>query len=141
MYVIAQDPRRFLKYLLQNANDARRIIARTTDMASSVETVVEPFVRRGLFATPERAVQELARDFVAHQIEHHRGEIAALEAKYGMRFEPFDAYLRARASTLAASPNPTLQQAIMLEEEDALTWKTANELLKAWLGVQAEVGV
>ena len=110
-------------------------------MASSVETVIEPFVRRGLFATPERAVQEMARDFVMHQLEHYRAQITELEGKYGMHYEQFDAYLRARSATLAASPNPALHQAIMLEEEDALTWKTAYELLKAWLGVQAEVGV
>ena len=108
-------------------------------MTDSMLAVIEPFVRRGLFATPERAVMEMARDFTLHQVERYRAIAEGLQTKYGMTFEQFDAYLHARAATLVQQPNPTLSQAVMLEEEDALTWKTATEMLQAWLGLQAEV--
>lgn len=104
-------------------------------MASTVESVLEPFVRRGLFATPERAVRQMARDFVLRQIEFHRAEIVALEAKYGMNYEQFDKYLAARSQTLIESPSQVLNRAIMLEEDDALSWKSSIEMLESWLGL------
>lgn len=110
-------------------------------MAATVESVLEPFIRRGLFATPEGAVRQMARDFVLRQIEFHRSEITALEAKYGMNYEQFDQYLAARSETLVASPNQALGQAVMLEEDDALTWKSSIEMLEAWLGLQAEAEI
>jgi len=58
--------------------------------------------------------------------------------QHGMSYEQFDAYLKARSSLLAASPNPALNQAVMAEEEDAQAWKIAREMLQSWLGLQAE---
>jgi len=107
-------------------------------MISQVVSVVEPFVRRGLFATPEQAVIEMAHDYVLRQIERYRSVVESLQVKYGMSYEQFDAYLKVRSSMLAANPNPALNQAIMAEEEDALDWKIAREMLQSWLGLQAE---
>lgn len=108
-------------------------------MTDSVAHIVEPFVRRGLFDTPEDAVAEMARDYVLRQIEHYRDIVEAYEAKYGMTYERFDAYLRARSERLAAEGDSGLNQAVMLEEEDALDWKSAREMLRSWLGLQSEV--
>lgn len=108
-------------------------------MTDQVASVIEPFVRRGLFASPEQAVAEMARDYVLRQIEHYRSTIEQLQAKHGMTYEQFDAYLKSRSATLATVPNPMLNQAIMNEEEDAMDWKVATEMLQAWLGLQAEV--
>lgn len=110
-------------------------------MAATVESVLEPFVRRGLFATPEGAVRQMARDFVLRQIEFHRNEITTLETKYGMHYEQFNQYLATRSHILVESPNPALGQAIMLEEDDALTWKSSIEMLEAWLGLRAEAEI
>ena len=109
-------------------------------MVDHVSTVLEPFVRRGLFANAEQAVVEMARDYVLRQIEHHQSVIENLQSKHGMNYEQFNAYLKSRAATLSAAPNRSLNQAVMDEEEDALDWKIANEMLKAWLGLQSEVG-
>jgi hypothetical protein len=109
-------------------------------MSDQISTVVEPFVRRGLFASPERAVTEMARDYVLHQIDHHRVTIEKLQAKYGMTYDQFDAYLKSRSQMQAASPSRALNQAIMVEEEDALNWKVATEMLQSWLGLESEVG-
>jgi len=107
-------------------------------MTDQVAAVVEPFVRRGLFASPEKAVAEMARDYVLRQIERYRTATESLQAKYGMTYEQFEAYLKSRAATLSASPNPALNQAVIAEEEDALDWKIAREMLQSWLGLQAE---
>jgi hypothetical protein len=107
---------------------------------NSIAAVVEPFVRRGLFASPEKAVAEMARDYVLRQIEQYRAVDERLQAKYGMTYEQFEAYLKSRSATLAAASNPTLNQAVMAEEEDAQDWKLAREMLQSWLGLQSEVG-
>jgi hypothetical protein len=110
-------------------------------MTDQVAAVIEPFVRRGLFASPEKAVTEMARDYVLRQIERYRTVTESLQAKYGMTYEQFEAYLKSRSATLSASPNPSLNQAVIAEEEDALDWKIAREMLQSWLGLQVEVGV
>lgn len=107
-------------------------------MATPIEMIFEPFVRRGLFATPERAAQEMAREFVLRQIDHHRSTIEQLQSKYGMNYRQFDEYLRARSAMLMTTPDKELGKAIMLEEEDALTWKVATEMLDSWLGIDHE---
>ena len=109
-------------------------------MNGQMASVIEPFVRRGLFATPEQAVTEMASDYVLRQIERYRSIIKDLQARYGMTYEQFDAYLKARSATLASHPDPALSQAVMAEEEDALDWKIAREMLHSWLGLQSETG-
>ena len=109
-------------------------------MSAQAMTIVEPFVRRGLFASPEQAVTEMARDYVMRQIERYRVTVENLQAKYGMTYEQFEAYLKSRSATLSAHPDPALNQAVMVEEEDALDWKIARDMLTSWLGLQAETG-
>jgi translation initiation factor 2 alpha subunit (eIF-2alpha) len=87
----------------------------------------------------ERAVIEMAREYILHQTENYRSVIESLQAKYGMTYDQFNAYLKARSETLVKTPNPALNQAVM-KEEDASEWKIAEEMLQAWLGLQSEVG-
>lgn len=106
-------------------------------MTDQVIAIVEPFVQRGLFESPEEAVTEMARDYILHQIERFQATVENLQTKYGMNYEQFDAYLKARSSALISTSNTRLNQAIMQEEEDALDWKIAREMLAGWLGLQA----
>ena len=107
-------------------------------MADRIATVVEPFVRRGHFDSPDDAVTEMVRDYVLRQTERYRAIIEAMEAKHGMTYEQFGAYLKSRSDTLASNPDPILNQALMAEEEDAQEWKMAREMLESWLGLGAE---
>jgi hypothetical protein len=107
-------------------------------MSDQLATIIEPFVRRGLFSSPEQAVTEMARDYVLRQIERYRTAVASMQAKYGMTYEQFDSYLKSRSAALATTPSPALNRALMTEEEDALDWKIAREMLQSWLGLQAE---
>ena len=96
-------------------------------MSPELIAVVEPFVRRGLFPNAEMAAAEIARDYLLRQIERYRAVETALQARYGMTYEQFDDYLRARSGILRKKPNPALNQAIMIEEDDALDWKVARD--------------
>lgn len=108
-------------------------------MTPELTAVVEPFVRRGLFPNAEMAISEIARDYVLRQIERYRAIEADFQARYGMTYEQFAEYLGARSKTLSEAPNPSLNKAVMVEEEDALEWKIARDMVRSWLGLQREV--
>jgi hypothetical protein len=107
-------------------------------MSPELTAVLEPFVRRGLFPNAESAATEMARDYVLHQVQRYRAIDLDFQARHGMTYEQFDAYLRARAAILIENPSPVLSQAVMTEEEDALEWKIAREMMEGWLGLQHE---
>ena len=84
---------------------------------TDVIDIVRPFVRRGLFASAEKAVAQMARDYVLRQIERYRAVDDRLQTKYGMTYEQFEAYLQSRSDALATAPDPALNQAVMIESE------------------------
>jgi hypothetical protein len=108
-------------------------------MSPELTAVVEPFVRRGLFPNAEMAISEIARDYVLRQIERYRAIEADFQARHGMSYEQFDEYLRARSKTLSEAPSPALNKAVMAEEDNALEWKIARDMVRSWLGLQREV--
>ena len=61
----------------------------------------------------------------------HQTTIDSLQSRYGMTYEQFETYLQHRADKLLRTPNKNLNQAIMREENDALDWKAAREMLSA----------
>jgi len=50
---------------------------------ATLTTIVEPLVRRKLFATTEEAMLELMQDYTLRQISSYQSQIAELERKYG----------------------------------------------------------
>jgi len=93
-------------------------------------------VEKGLFENAEAAVKNMMADFVPHQIEHYRSVVRKFEKKYGMEYFRFNQYLKERATKL--SNNSSLHKSFMLEEEDALDWKIASEMLESWLGLKGK---
>lgn len=108
-------------------------------MSPELTAVVEPFVQRGLFPNAEMAIAEIARDYVLRQIDRYRAIEAEFQARYGMTYEQFDEYLRARSKMLSDAPNSAMNKAVMVEEDDALEWKIARDMVRSWLGLQREV--
>ena len=108
-------------------------------MNSQISTILEPFIQRGLFESPEKAVLVMARDYVLRQVERYQATIDGFQHKYGMKYELFEDFLKARSATLIATPGVELHQEIMAEEENALDWKIACDMLTNWLGIQVQV--
>lgn len=108
-------------------------------MSLALTSVMEPLVRRGLFPNAEVAATEIVRDYVLRQIERYRAIELALETRYGMTFEQFEEYLKARSQALQEQPILALGQAVMEEEDDAQEWKMAREMAHSWLGLQNEI--
>lgn len=112
-------------------------------MSTTVSAVIEPLIKRKIFATEEEAIRELTRDYVMRQIATLQQELSRFESKYGMRFERFGEYAHERsallvADTLAPAQRQALSRAIMQEEDDWLEWKAATEMLESWLGLRDE---
>lgn len=105
----------------------------------TVTSILQPFVQRGLFSSTEKAVAAIAQDYILRQIERYHAIDERLQAKYGMTYEQFEAYLHARSRMLGSSPDVKLNQAVMLEEEDAHDWQIARDMLQSWLGLHGEV--
>ena len=112
----------------------------------TIQTVLEPLIRRRIFVDEESAVRTLVLHYVLNQVDDLRQQIQTLEQKYGMRYDQFDAYLHERSQllvsgTLGDDERSTLGQAIMQEEDDWLDWKSSTELLESWLGLESETQV
>jgi len=113
-------------------------------MEADVSEVIEPLIKRKIFATEEQAVRELMRDFILRQITARRRELGRFERKYGMSFDQFGEYLHARSMLLemgGLSPEQrqNLGQIVMQEEDDWLDWKATKEMLESLLGLGNEV--
>ena len=102
-------------------------------MPENLAEILHPLVEKGLFDNAETAVKNLMADYVLRQIEHYRSILKNFENKYGMPFAQFSRYLEERAKRL--SNDSSFHMSFMLEEEDALDWKIATEMLESWLGL------
>jgi len=110
----------------------------------TVETILEPFVKRKLFGSTEEAARKLARNYVLQQIDTYKQRVAEFERKHGISFEQFTRYTAERTARLR---NPgdmppdkrrILSEDILRDEEDWLDWKASEEMLESWLGLKSE---
>jgi len=103
-------------------------------MSQDLANIIQPLVDSGLFENAETAVRDLLLDYVLNQVNHYRSIIEKFEQKYRMNYSQFNQYLAQRAKSLTAKSSASKN--FMLEEEDALDWKIAIEMLQSWLGLQ-----
>ena len=104
-------------------------------------TLIEPFVKRNIFASEEEAIQELVHDYVMRQVSELQAQVVQFEQRYGLNFHQFQQYLGERSALLSQrdlsdEQRRTLSRAVMLEEDDWLDWKAAREMLESWLGLR-----
>jgi len=103
-------------------------------MSQDLTEVVQPLVEKGQFENAESAVRDLMTEYILRQIERYRKIVKKYEKKYGMRYHQFVQYLKERASKL--SGDISSHQKFMKEEDDALEWKIAIEMLESWMGLK-----
>jgi len=107
-------------------------------------TIIEPFVKRNIFASEEEAIQEMVRGYVMRQVSDLQAQVSQFEEKYGMNFQQFSKYLSERSAMLSTENLPNEQRlalgrAVMQEEDDLLDWKATYEILESWLGLRQEI--
>jgi len=103
-------------------------------MAQNITDIVSPLVENGMFENAETAVKNLMLDFILHQIHEYEVKIKKFEKKYKMNYYHFNLYLNERAKNVVS--DKSLHRSFMREEEDALDWKIATEMLESWLGLK-----
>ncbi len=103
-------------------------------MPHDIAEIVSPLVENGMFENAETAVKNLMRDYILNQIHHYQRKIKKFEKKYKMNYDLFNQYLKERAKKVVL--DKSLHQPFMVEEEDALEWKVATEMLESWLGLR-----
>ena len=111
---------------------------------TTIDDFFEPLVGRNLFTSTEERAQTIVRDYILHQVDSCRAQIAEFERKHGMKFEQFTRYTEERTALLRSGKldgdeKRSLGQAIMADEEDWLEWKATEELLQSWLGLRREI--
>lgn len=105
-------------------------------MSQNLTEIVHPLVDNGLYESAEAAVKDLMAGHTLHQIKHYHTIVETFEKKYGMKRAQFDDYLKERAKLLVN--DSAHHERFMLEEEDALDWKIAAEMLSSWLGLRGK---
>ena len=103
-------------------------------MPQEIANIVSPLIENGMFEDAETAVKKLMLDYILHQIHHYQSKIKKFEKKYNMDYHYFNQYLKERAKKVVS--DKSLHQSFMLEEEDALDWKIATDMLESWLGLK-----
>jgi len=110
----------------------------------TVESVLYPLVKQGLFTSLEDAARALKRNYILQEIEKYRAQTAEFEQKHGSSFEQFNRYTQERIQQLRQgngwpeTQRLALAQAIMQDEQDWLEWKATEEILQSWLGLKEE---
>jgi hypothetical protein len=113
-------------------------------MSTIISPVIEPLLKRKIFATEEEAIRTLTQQYILQQIATLQQTLDHFEQKYGMGFQQFTDYLHERSlllekGQLTVEQRRMLGQAIMQEEDDWLDWKVTGEMLESWLGIRQEV--
>jgi len=90
-----------------------------------------------VFGQSEDAIKNLMADYTMRQIHHFQQIVNRFKKKYGMDYHQFEAYLKERAKRL--KEDPSLHAAFLVEEEDALEWKIAEDMLASWLGLKDHI--
>jgi hypothetical protein len=113
-------------------------------MNATISAAIEPLIRHKIFNSEEEAIRELSREHILRQISALQRQISRFERKHGMRFQQFSDYVHERSvllekGELAVEQRQALGRAIMQEEDDWLDWKSAEEMIGNWIGINQEM--
>jgi hypothetical protein len=96
-----------------------------TTLTQAARLLTEPFVRTGVYASPEQALKHIILDYVERQIDWAEAEIRRYEQKYRCTFTEWTEALSGRAS--------------VAEEDDWMEWEATIDMLDGWRRIKARV--
>jgi len=113
-------------------------------MKADISAMLEPLIKRKIFATEEEAIRELVKEYILQQITALQEKLRCFECKYGMHFAQFAEYLHEESvllekEGLSPEQRQALGRTIMQHEDDWLDWKMTKEMLESWLGLRQEI--
>lgn len=99
--------------------------ANEAQLVRSVEKLVSPLIREGVFDNFERALSALLLDYIDRQIAVYAKKNDELKARYKQDFDAFSASIKNKATP---------------EQEDIwMDWEAALVFLRKWQSVRTQV--
>jgi len=96
-----------------------------SQLLRSVEKIVSPLIREGVFDNFEFALRALLLDYVDRQIAGYKNKNAEFESRHNQNFDSFTVSLKNRATP---------------EQEDVwMDWESALVFLRKWQAVREQV--
>jgi len=83
-----------------------------------IESLVKPFVKLGIYDSPEKFIRDMISKFVSDRIDYYKKVIETFESKYKMSLAEFTKKLKGRAT--------------LKLEDDWMEWESAVNMLVAW---------
>jgi hypothetical protein len=96
-----------------------------TALTQVASMLTEPFVRTGIYASPEQALKHIILDYIERQIAWAEAEIQRYERKYQQTFAEWTESLSGQATTA--------------EEDDWMEWEATIDMLEGWRQIKAQV--
>jgi hypothetical protein len=94
-------------------------------LTQSAYILTEPFVRTGVYASPEQALKHIILDYLDHQIAWAEAKLRRYERKYRRTFAEWSASLAGKATSA--------------EEDEWMEWEATLDMLDGWRQIKAEV--
>ena len=99
--------------------------ANEAHLVQSVEKIVSPLIREGVFEDFERALRALLLDYIDRQISVYKNKNAEFETRYKQDFDSFTASLKNNATP---------------DQEDIwMDWEAGLVLLRKWQTIRNQV--
>jgi hypothetical protein len=96
-----------------------------TTLAQVTSLLTQPFVRTGIYASPEQALKHIILDYIERQIAWAEAERRRYEQKYQCTFSEWSKSLSG--------------QATISDEDDWMEWEAILDMLEGWRQIKAEV--
>ena len=96
-----------------------------TALTQVASMLTEPFVRTGIYASPEQALKHIILDYIERQIAWAEAEIQRYEQKYQQTFAEWTESLSGQAS--------------IAEEDDWMEWEATIDMLEGWRQIKTQV--
>jgi hypothetical protein len=97
-----------------------------TSLAQVAAILTEPFVRTGIYASPEQALKHIILDYIERQIAWAEAKSQRYEQKYQQTFAEWTESLS--------------RQATIAKEDDWMEWEATIDMLEGWRQIKAQVG-
>ena len=96
-----------------------------TTLTQVTSLLTQPFVRTGIYASPEQALKHIILDYIERQIAWAEAERRRYEQKHQCTFAEWSRALSG--------------QATIADEDDWMEWEAILDMLDGWRQIKAEV--
>jgi hypothetical protein len=112
------------------------------EIPEALKRITTPFITHGIYRSEEEVLQRLAEEYVKRKVQYYREQVDRLKSTYQMTLDEFAAAVQALCAGrghIPALQHLSAAQQVMRAEDDLEAWGAAEEQLKRWRTIQAEL--